>query len=108
MNFLRRMAVLLSGWIDDVSLAVISISGVIRPVRKFQLVEQENLAFNVEPTRGRSAHRAIGAQLRFVEGRIAKDFRRGSWFATCGRANRTYPRQAPFCVPSLGAAATGR
>ncbi len=39
MNFLRRLAVLLSGWIDDVSLPVISIAGVIRPARKFRLVE---------------------------------------------------------------------
>lgn len=73
MNFLRRLAVLLSRWIDDVSLAVLSIRGVIRPVRKFQLVEQEDLAFNVQPSRGRSARREIGARLRFVEGRIAED-----------------------------------
>jgi len=72
-NFLRRLAVLLSRWMDDVSLAVISISGVIRPVRKFQLVEQEDLAFNVQPISGRSAPRAIDARLRFVEGRIAED-----------------------------------
>jgi len=72
-NFLRRLAVLLSRWMDDVSLAIISISGVIRPVRKFQLVEQEDLAFSVQPSRGRPARRAIGARLRFVEGRIAED-----------------------------------
>jgi general secretion pathway protein L len=72
-NFLRRLAVLLSRLIDDVSLGVISISRVIPPARKFRLVEQENLAFNVEPTRGRSAHRVIGAQLRLVDGRIAED-----------------------------------
>jgi len=60
-NFLRRLAVLLSRWMDDVSLAIISISGVIRPVRKFQLVEQEDLAFSVQPSRGRPARRAIGA-----------------------------------------------
>ncbi len=73
MNFLRRLAVLLSAWIDNVSLAIISISGVIRPVRKFRLVEQEDLAFNIEPTRARSARRAIGGRLRFVEGRFADD-----------------------------------
>jgi general secretion pathway protein L len=72
-NFLRRLAVLLSRWIEDVSLAVISISGVIRPVRKFQVAEQENLAFNVQPSSGRLARRAIGARLRFVEGRIVED-----------------------------------
>ena len=73
MNFLRRLAVLLSRWMDDVSLAVISIDGVIRPVRKFQLVEQDDLAFNVQLSTARSAGRAIGARLRFVEGRIAED-----------------------------------
>jgi general secretion pathway protein L len=71
-NFLRRLGVLLLRWMDDVSLAVISISGAIRPVRKFQLVEQEDLAFNVQPSRGRTARRAIG-QLRFVGGRIVED-----------------------------------
>ena len=73
MNFLRRLAVLLSGWIDDVSLPVISIAGVIRPARKFRLVEQEDLAFTVEPTRRRPARRAIGARLSFVEGRIVEE-----------------------------------
>jgi general secretion pathway protein L len=72
-NFLRRMAVLLSGWMDDVSHAVISIGGVARRVRKFQVVEREDFTFNVEPTRGRSARRAVGAPLRFVDGRIAED-----------------------------------
>ena len=73
MNFLRRLAVLLSRWMDDVSLAVISISGVIRPIRKFQVAEQEDLAFNVQPISARSARRAAGARLRFVEGRIPED-----------------------------------
>ena len=73
MNFLRRLAVLLSGWIDDVSLAVVSISAVIRPARKFRLVEREDLAFSVEPARGRSARSAAAAQVRFVDGRIAAD-----------------------------------
>ena len=72
MNFLRRLAVLLSRLIDDVSLAVISIRGVIRPVRKFEVAEREDLAFNVQPSSGRSARRAIG-RLRFVEGRIVED-----------------------------------
>ena len=76
-NFLRRLAVLLSRWMDDVSLAVIPIGGVIRPARKIQLVEQEDLAFNVQPSGGRSARRAIGARLRFVEGRIAEDSEAG-------------------------------
>ena len=75
MNFLRRLAVLLSRWMDDVSLAVISISGVIRPIRKFQVAEQEDLAFNVQPISARSARRAAGARLRFVEGRIPEDTR---------------------------------
>ena len=73
MNFLRRLAVLLSRWTDDVSLAVISISGVIRPIRKFQVAEQEDLAFNVQPISERSARRAAGARLRFVDGRIPED-----------------------------------
>jgi general secretion pathway protein L len=71
-NFLRRLAALLSRWMGDVSLAVISISDVIRPVRKYLVTEQEDLAFNVQPS-GRSARRAIGARLRFVEGRIVED-----------------------------------
>ena len=73
MNFLRRWAVLLSRWMDDVSLAVISINGVMHPARKFQLVEQEDLAFNVQALTGRSARFSIGARLRFVEGRITED-----------------------------------
>jgi general secretion pathway protein L len=72
-NFQRRLAVLLWRWMDDVSHAVISISGVIRPLGKFQLVEQEDLAFNVQSSRGRSARRSIGGRLHFVEGRIAED-----------------------------------
>ena len=77
MNFLRRMAVLLSGWMDDVSHAVISIGGVARRVRKFQVVEREDFTFNVQPSRGRSARRAVGAPLRFVDGRIAEEFSAG-------------------------------
>ncbi len=70
MNFLRRLAVLLSRWMDDVSLAVMSISDMIRPARKFQLVEQEDLAVNVQPSSGRSARRAIaeGAPTRPCRG----------------------------------------
>src|SRR5271168_2280599 len=73
MNFICRLALLLSCWLDTVSLAFISISSAIRLGRKCQLGEHEDLAFNVQPSRARSARGAIGARLRFVEGRIAED-----------------------------------
>src|SRR5271166_1233500 len=71
MNFLRRMASLLSHWIDDAALAIISIGGAIRPKRKFQIVEQEGDAFVAKAVSRRSA-RVLGL-LRFVDGQFVED-----------------------------------
>ena len=119
--FLRRLAVLLSGWIDDVSLAVVSISAVIRPARKFRLVEREDLAFSVEPARERSARSAAAAQVRFVDGRAprtpARKLRRDS---QAGKSNLSSPgadlcseawscrnRRPTFSTPSFDRKLTG-
>ena len=72
MNFLRRMASLLSHWIDDAALAIMSIGGAIRPTRKFQIVEQEGDAFVARAVRRRSA-RVLGLPLRFVDGQFVED-----------------------------------
>ena len=72
MNFLRQLTLRLASWIDDVSSAVLSIGRVFRPTRKFQVVEQEDLHFLVQARKGRSP-RALGARLRFVDGRFVED-----------------------------------
>src|SRR5271165_3948271 len=72
MNFLRRMASLLSHWIDDAALAIMSIGGAVRPTRKFQIVEQEADAFVAKAVRRRSA-RVLGLPLRFVDGQFVED-----------------------------------
>ena len=73
MNFLRRMALVLSGWIDGAAWAIFSIGDAIRSTRKFQVVEQEDLAFDVKALRGRSARPVAGAPLRFIEGQFVED-----------------------------------
>jgi general secretion pathway protein L len=73
MNYLLRLAALLSRWIDDVAWAIMSIDGLIRPARKFQIVEQEDLAFLVQASGRRSAPRSLGSPLRFVEGQFLED-----------------------------------
>ena len=72
MNFLSRLTMLVSGWVDDVSRAVLSIAGLVRPRRRFRLVEQEDLAFLVQTSR-RGARRVLGPPLRFVEGQFVED-----------------------------------
>jgi general secretion pathway protein L len=73
MNFLRQLVSLLSHWMDDVASAILSIGGAIRPTRKFQVVEQEDLAFLVKAVRGRSARPVTGAALRFIEGQFVEE-----------------------------------
>ncbi len=73
MGFLRRLAVLLSHWFDDATWAIMSIGALMGPKRKFQVVEQEDLVFLVQALRARSAPRALGASLRFVEGQFVED-----------------------------------
>jgi general secretion pathway protein L len=72
-NFLRRSALLLSRWLDDVASAVASIGGVVRPRRRFEVTEQADLAFLVQALSRRSAPRPVGPPLRFVEGRFVED-----------------------------------
>jgi general secretion pathway protein L len=72
MGFLRRLAVLLSRWLEDATWAIMSIGAFIRPRRKFQVVEQENLVFLVQALRRRSAPLALGPSLRFVEGQFVE------------------------------------
>jgi general secretion pathway protein L len=73
MDFLRRLAVVLSRWIDDACRAIMSIDDLIRPKRKFEVVEQEDLAFLVRALGRGAARRAPAARLRFVEGQFAED-----------------------------------
>ena len=73
MNFLRQLMALLSRWIDDAALAILSIGNFTRPSRKFQVVEQDDLSFLVQALKRRSALRAVGAPLRFEEGRFRED-----------------------------------
>src|SRR5271165_569681 len=73
MNFLRRMALLLSLWVDGAAWAILSIGGAFRPTRKFQIVEQEDLAFAVTALRRRSAQPVAGSPLRFVEGQFVEE-----------------------------------
>ena len=73
MNFLRRLALLLSRWIDDAALAIMSVRVAMRPTRKFQLVEQDDRAFAVKTVARRSVRPALGITLRFVEGQFVED-----------------------------------
>ncbi|MBV8104982.1 MAG: PilN domain-containing protein [Hyphomicrobiales bacterium] len=73
MNFLPRMALLLSRWIDGAAWAILSIGGAVRPTRKFQVVEQDDLAFVVKALRRRSAQPVADAPLRFVEGQFVEE-----------------------------------
>src|SRR5271165_6475454 len=72
MNFLRQLALWLSRWINDAASAILSIAGAIRPTRRFQVLEQEDLAFVVKALRRRSARPVTGAPLRFVEGKFVE------------------------------------
>lgn len=63
----------MSRWLDDASWAVMAIGGLIRPRRQFQIVEREDLAFLVQALGRRSAPRALGPPLRFVEGQFVED-----------------------------------
>src|SRR5271165_5813432 len=73
MNFLRQLALWLSRWINDAASAILSIAGAIRPTRRFQVLEQEDLAFVVKALRRRSARPVTGAPLRFVEGQFVEN-----------------------------------
>jgi general secretion pathway protein L len=73
MGLLSRLGVLLSRWFDDASWAIMSIGALIRPRRKFQVFEEEDLAFLVHALSGRSAPRALGPSLRFVQGQFVED-----------------------------------
>lgn len=73
MNLLRYLASWLSRSMDDVAMAALSILGVFRRTKKFQIVEQEGGGFRVQTQRGRSAQSALGETLRFVDGRFVGD-----------------------------------
>jgi general secretion pathway protein L len=73
MNWLRKIALALSHWVDDVASAILSIVSGFRPTRKFQLLEQEDFAFVAKVLR-RGLVRIVGdTPLRFVEGRFVED-----------------------------------
>jgi general secretion pathway protein L len=71
-NVLLRLMLRLSAWFDDTSWAVMSIGGLMRPRRRFQIVEQEDLAFHVYAPTRRSALRALGPPLHFVDGQFVE------------------------------------
>jgi general secretion pathway protein L len=73
MNSLRQIALVLSRWLDDVAAAILSIVNALQPTRKFQVVEQEDLAFVVKALRRRSARPIVKAPLRFIEGKFVED-----------------------------------
>jgi general secretion pathway protein L len=73
MTFLRRLALLLSRWIDDVAWALMSLAGLIRPQKRFRVVEQEELAFLVQGARRRSAPSDVATNLRFVDGQFVEE-----------------------------------
>jgi len=72
-SFLRQGVALLSRWIDDVCLAILSLGDLTRPRTKFQVVEQDDQSFLVQALKRRSAIRVLGAPLRFVEGDFRED-----------------------------------
>jgi general secretion pathway protein L len=72
LNFLRRFALLLSRWIDDVARAILTIAAVFRYRRNYRIVEQDDLAFVVKAV-GRRSTRDLGSPLRFVEGKFVED-----------------------------------
>jgi general secretion pathway protein L len=73
MDLLRRLAARLLRWIDDATWAIMSIISLIRPRKKYEVVEQEDLAFLVHALGRRSARRAFRSRLRFVDGQFAED-----------------------------------
>ncbi len=73
MNSLRQIALVLSRWLDDVASAILSIVNALRPTRKFQVVEREDLEFVFKALRGRLARPVVKAPLRFVEGKFVED-----------------------------------
>ena len=74
MKFLANFTSWLSRWIDDAAAAALSISGLLRRPKKFQLEEQadDNL-FAVRRNRGRSETLAPAATLSFDDGRFAEN-----------------------------------
>ena len=89
MDFLRRLAVLVLRWIDDATWAIMSIISLIRPRKKYEVVEQEDLAFLVQALGRRSARRAFRSRLRFVDRRLRhEDSWRAGPFATRGGTDR--------------------
>src|SRR5271166_1048629 len=66
------MALLVSRWIDGAAWAILSIGGAFRPTRKFQVVEQEDLAFAVTALRRRSAQPVAGSPFALSRGNLSR------------------------------------
>lgn len=72
MNVLRQLAARLSHWIDDAALALVSILSVLQPSRKFQIIEQADLAFAVRAVRRQIVGKDLGPPLRFADGQFVE------------------------------------
>lgn len=72
MSLLGESKLRLSRWMDDVAWAAVSMGALFRPIRKFQIVEQEDSGFQIQATKRRSPSRGLGQPLRLVDGQFVE------------------------------------